>query len=80
MIRTGVVFIPEIFVHELILSTIRTGVVFISGFLHMGSFYHHDVDYPYSRYIAPLMANFDTNDSDSDILYRDDGTLFFHIQ
>ena len=66
--------------HELILSTIRTCVVFISGFLYMSSFHHRHLDYSHSRYIAPLMANFDTIEHYSDILYRDDGTFFFYIQ
>ena len=73
-------FYSRIFVHELILYTIRTGVVFIPGFLYMSSFHHRDLDYSHSRYIAPLMANFDTIGNDSDILYRDDGTFFFYIQ
>ena len=63
-----------------LLSMIRTGVVFISGFLYMSSFHHPKLNYAFSRYIAPLMANFDTIGNDSDILYRDDGTFFFHIQ
>jgi hypothetical protein len=60
--------------------TIRTGVVFISGFLYMSSFHHRQLDYSHSRYIAPLMADFDTIANDSDILFRDDGTFFFYIQ
>jgi hypothetical protein len=63
-----------------LLSTIRTGVVFISGFLYMSSFHHRQLDYSHSRYIAPLMANFDTIGNDSDILFRDDGTFFFYVQ
>ena len=63
-----------------LLSMIRTCVIFISGFLYMSSFHHRDLDYSHSRYIAPLMANFDTIEHYSDILYRDDGTFFFYIQ
>ena len=43
------------------------------GFLYMSSFHHPNPKVIVTRYIAPLMANFDTIGSDSDILYRDDG-------
>ena len=78
-IRTGVFLLQE-FLYMNWLSTIRTGVVFISGFLYMSSFHHPNPKVILTRYIAPLMANFDTIGNDSNILYRDDGKFFFHIQ
>ena len=50
-----------------------TFAITTQGFLHMSSFHHRDLDYSHSRYIAPLMADFDTIANDSHILYRDYG-------
>lgn len=39
----------------------------------MNSFTHPDLDFSFTNYLAPLMANFDTIGNYSDILYKDDG-------
>ncbi|OPL21691.1 hypothetical protein AM593_07578, partial [Mytilus galloprovincialis] len=46
------------------------------GFLYMSPFTHRQLDYSYTHYIAPLMANFDTIGNHSEILYKDNGNSF----
>ena len=46
------------------------------GFLYMNSFTHPRLDYTFTNYLAPLMANFDTIGNYSDILHKDDGNSF----
>jgi hypothetical protein len=41
----------------------------------MNSFTHPRLDYTFTNYLAPLMANFDTIGNYSDILHKDDGML-----
>jgi hypothetical protein len=44
----------------------------------MSSFHHRQLDYSHSRYIAPLMANFDTigNDSATQVLIVDNKFMY----
>lgn len=49
--------------------------LFLIGFLYMNSFTHPHLDYTFTNYLAPLMANFDTIGNYSDILHKDDGML-----
>ena len=47
--------------------------LFLIGFLYMHSFTHPGLDYTFTNYLAPLMANFDTIGNYSDILHKDNG-------
>ena len=56
--------------------------LFLLGFLYMNSFTHPRLNYTFTNYLAPLMANFDTIGNYSDILHKDDGmfTQWFNLK